>query len=134
MKKRYWITFILIVFIQLVNAQDKRDNTITAHGFIPYSRIAEILKKEGFSNTNNDTLFIVAEGKPMIAISDLTYIIKRTDTTLVIKGFLVPKGEKNYFNGMPLDFSFGYFKKGFLIMIETCKLFGLPLSYSKEKH
>jgi hypothetical protein len=81
---------ILLIFLPLVTiSQTKFDNTITINEFISFSNLKATLFDYGFIiNGSDSTLFETSEVKQK---KDDVYIklrIKRTDSSLVIKGLM----------------------------------------------
>lgn len=126
--------FFQLNFVQFSYGQNKKVNNILVNGFVSYDKLKETLLKEGFTSLNYDTVFVTAAGKPMAMGKSVTqtYVIIRTDSSLSFTGFIMFGEDKNYANGMLLENSFGYSKKGFLIMNKICSSFGFQLVYRKE--
>lgn len=130
----------LFIFLASLNniliAQKKGDNTIIVQGFVDYNKIKEVLFDNGFVSANSDTSFISTNSKAMGYLGEVTYIMKKTDSTLTIKGFveatldgfstgkdpLENKGEKGT-----------VYRVGFATMSKIANSFGLPVSYLKIK-
>ena len=117
-------------------AQKKGDNTIIVHGFVGNNKIKEALFEEGFVMANSDTFFISTNSKAMGFIGDVSYIIKKTDTTLTFKGF-VEATINGYSTGKdPLENKGERgtaYRIGFATMNKIAASFGLSLTYLKNK-
>ena len=126
--------FLIVLFSNTLFAQKKGDNTVIVHGFVPYDRLKEVLFENGFVTINSDTAFISTNGKAMGFVGDVSYILRKTDSTLTLKGYAVAtlagyssgktlidnKGDKGSAN-----------RVGFATMNKIANSFGLPVSYLK---
>lgn len=131
MRKLFLTIFVLSIFI-VANGQSKKDNTIIVHGFVPYNQIKSVLFDEGYTATTEDTAIITTNKKGVGTVAQVNYIIKRTDTTVVFKGFLSGTLMGTSFND-PLDNTWGNNRTGFETMKKMATSFGLPVSYLRIK-
>jgi hypothetical protein len=125
--------FAFTVFVKFSVAQKKGDNTIIVHGFVNYNKIKEALFDEGFVPINSDTSFISTNKKSFGSIAEFSYIIKKTDTTLIFKGFLSGSIMGYTFNNLPVNNTSGNDKAGFDMMNKIATSFRLPITYLRIK-
>lgn len=117
-------------------AQKKGDNTIIVHGSVNFNKLKEVLFDEGFIPSNSDTSFITTNYKSMGWNGEVSYMIKRTDSTVTFKGLVFVE-----FSGLtPLKTALentgekiSVFRVGFANMSKIATSFGLPVTYLKIK-
>jgi len=129
------ITYCLL-FSHFSFAQKKGDNAIIVHGFVSYLKLKEALFDEGFIATNSDTSFISTNSKQMGWNGEVSYMIKKTDTTVVFKGIVFAE----FKSSTPLKTALenvgekvSVFRVGFANMSKIANSFSLPVSYHKIK-
>ena len=136
MKKKILIILIFIGTAQTTFGQNKKDNTIIVHGFVSYSQLKDVLFDQGYIPTNSDTSFIATNYKPLGFLGEVSFLLKRTDSTLILKGLINAKFAGFEYKGEPLE-NVGekgtVYKVGFSTMNTIAKTFKLPVTYLRIK-
>ena len=133
---RLIIILIFLIYCNFSFSQKNKDNTIVVHGFVGYNNLKNVLFDNGFIPTNSDTSFISTNYKQMGWSGEVSFIIKRTDTTTTLKGLVFAE----FVGDTPLRTQLentgekvSVFRKGFSKMSEIAKSFHLPVSYIRIK-
>lgn len=134
-------TFLSIISTFFTLAQKKGDNTIVVSSYIPFSNLKSILFDNGYMVEGIDTIYIQTSPKQMKTLSVLKMQIKRTDTTIIIRG-LAKVGIDLNFSGVIIkeDFEPVYYAKSkmnmhnewFLEMNKVAKSISPIINYSKK--
>lgn len=136
MKTLLSLILLLTYFHDFSFAQKKKDNTIIVHGFVSYNQLRGALFDEGYIPTNSDSLFISTNYKPLGYLGEVSFLIKKTDSTLTIKGLLNAKFAGFEYKGEPLENTGEkgtVYRVGFATMNKIASSFGLPVTYLRIK-
>ncbi len=136
MKPIRFLTFFFTCLVNFSLAQNKRDNTIIVHGFVSYNQLKNVLFDEGYIPSSTDTSFISTNYNPQGMLGEVSFIIKKTDSTLTLKGILNAKFGGMELKGEPLE-NIGergtVYRVGFATMNKIAISFGLPVTYLRLK-
>ena len=128
------LIFSLSLFASLGFGQKKKDNTIIVHGFVSYAKLKDVLFDNGFMPTNTDTSIISTNYKAMGWNGEVSFMIKRTDTTTTFKGLVFAE----FSGSTPLRTELenvgekvSVFRVGFAKMSEIANSFNLPVTYHR---
>jgi len=136
MKTIFFLILLINCLLNVSFAQKKKDNTIIVHGFVSYNQLRNVLFEEGYIPTNSDSLFISTNYKPLGYLGEVSFLIKKTDSTLTLKGLLNAKLAGFEYKGEPLE-NIGekgtVYRVGFTTMNKIATSFGLPVTYLRMK-
>ena len=130
---------LILFFLSFCNysiAQKKKDNTIIVHGFVNYTKLKEALFKEGFVPTNSDTSFIATSSKAVGWIGEVSYLIQRTDSSVIFKGTVNAESNGVVTGKMPLaniGSKESVYRAGFALMGKIANSFLLPITYFRQE-
>ena len=125
------ITLTGMFLMGVCQAQKNKDNTITINHFIPYNQLKATLFDYNFGISNSDTSLITTTDKAS-GIANVNYLIKRTDTSVILKCFYNGEFGGMKFGNELVNYSWGAPKVRFLEMKKFAISFGYPLTFSKQ--
>ncbi|MEO8174868.1 MAG: hypothetical protein ABI581_17350 [Sediminibacterium sp.] len=136
MKLTLFVVLLVSLLTKSLFAQNKHDNTIIVHGFVSYLELKNALFEEGYIPANSDTSFISTNYKPQGMLGEVGFLIKKTDSTLTIRGSVNAKLGDMELRGEPLE-NVGQkgtvYRVGFSTMTKIANSFRLPITFLNVK-